>query len=146
MSNKVIKYGVVGLGRGADVAAEGIGMEGAKLGDDPSITLDYSLSDVSLNADDFTYLKITYMVPADQSRADCAYALYPCVGSVTSPTADAHVFSPNGIIADGEYHTLIIDMSGYTFWSGRINKIRFDYFNEYFEIGEVFYIKSIVLE
>lgn len=116
------------------------------LGDDPSITLDYSLSDVSLNADDFTYLKITYMVPADQSRADCAYALYPCVGSVTSPTADAHVFSPNGIIADGEYHTLIIDMSGYTFWSGRINKIRFDYFNEYFEIGEVFYIKSIVLE
>ena len=31
MSEKVIKYGVVGLGRGADVAAEGIGMEGAKL-------------------------------------------------------------------------------------------------------------------
>ena len=31
MSNKVIKYGVVGLGRGADVAIEGIGMECAKL-------------------------------------------------------------------------------------------------------------------
>ena len=31
MSKKIIKYGVVGLGRGADVAAEGIGMEGAKL-------------------------------------------------------------------------------------------------------------------
>ena len=31
MSEKIIKYGVVGLGRGADVAAEGIGMENAKL-------------------------------------------------------------------------------------------------------------------
>ena len=31
MSEKVVKYGVVGLGRGAGVAAEGIGMPGAKL-------------------------------------------------------------------------------------------------------------------
>ena len=31
MSERIVKYGVVGLGRGADVAAEGIGMAGAKL-------------------------------------------------------------------------------------------------------------------
>ena len=31
MSGKIIRYGVVGLGRGADVAAEGIGLENAKL-------------------------------------------------------------------------------------------------------------------
>ena len=31
MSEKIVKYGVIGLGRGADVAAEGIGLAGAKL-------------------------------------------------------------------------------------------------------------------
>ena len=31
MSNKIVKYGVVGLGRGLDIAKEGIKMEGAKL-------------------------------------------------------------------------------------------------------------------
>ena len=31
MDKKIVKYGVVGLGRGADVAISGIGFEGAKL-------------------------------------------------------------------------------------------------------------------
>ena len=31
MNKKIVKYGVVGLGRGADVAIEGIGAEGARL-------------------------------------------------------------------------------------------------------------------
>ena len=31
MNTKIVKYGVVGLGRGADVAIEGIGAEGIKL-------------------------------------------------------------------------------------------------------------------
>ena len=30
-NNKIVKYGVVGLGRGLDIAKEGIRMEGAKL-------------------------------------------------------------------------------------------------------------------
>ena len=113
-------------------------------GTDPYIWIDYSLSSTPISADDYTKLRITYMVPAGQSNSNFSYALFPCAGDVTAPSTSAQILSNSGIIADGEYHTLEIDLSQYDFWTGTVNLIRFDYFNSC-NVGDVFYIKSFEL-
>jgi len=114
-------------------------------GNDPSITIDYSVSANEISADEYKTLKITYMVPAGQSKEIFSYALYPCVGEVKSPSSNVLIYKVDQIIADGEFHTIELDMSQYAFWTGKINKIRFDYFNECVA-GDVFYIAAIELE
>ena len=114
------------------------------LGADPYFVLDYSFNETPMQAENYTKLRITYMVPAGQSRSNYSYALFPCSGDYTSPSGTVQIYSPKGIIADGEYHTLEIDLSSYDFWGGEIHQIRFDYFNEAAE-GDVFYITSFEL-
>lgn len=116
------------------------------LGDDPSVTVDYDVSSEPLNAENFKTLKITYMMPKTGDYDIYPYAIFPCSGNILNPTAEATIYQLHGIIADGEWHTLEIDMSQYSFWSGEIHKIRFDYLNSGFRVGDVFYLKSIVLE
>ena len=113
-------------------------------GGDPYLFIDYSLNSTALQADDYSKLRITYMAPAGQSKSNYPYCLFPCSGSITSPTANAQIYKATGIIADGEYHTLEIDLSQYAFWDGQINLIRFDFFNEC-AVGDVFYITSFEL-
>ena len=113
-------------------------------GTDPYVYFDYSLSSTPLSADNYTKLRITYMVPASQSKSNYPYAIFLCAGDVTAPSSSAQIIGNSGIIADGEYHTLEIDLSQYDFWTGNINLIRFDYFNES-AIGDVFYITSFEL-
>lgn len=113
-------------------------------GSDPSVFIDYTLNSTALSASDYTKLRITYMVPAGQSKSNYPYAIFPCVGDVTAPSSSAQIIGSSGIIADGEYHTLEIDLSQYAFWTGNINLIRFDYFNECV-VGDVFYITSVEL-
>ena len=84
------------------------------------------------------------MVPTGQSRGNYSYALYPCSGDFKSPSGSVQIYKSTGIIADGEYHTLEIDLSQYDFWVGNINQIRFDFFNEA-DVGDVFYITSFEL-
>lgn len=112
------------------------------LGTDPFFVIDYSQS--GLNADDYSKLKITYMVPTGQSRSNFSYAIYPCSGDFNAPSVNVQIYKSTGIIADGEYHTLEIDLSQYAFWGGKINQIRFDFFNEA-DVGDVFYITSFEL-
>ena len=111
---------------------------------DPYFVIDYSVLSTPMQASDYTKLRITYMVPAGQSNSNFSYALFPCAGDVTAPSTSAQILSNSGIIADGEYHTLEIDLSQYGFWTGQINKIRFDYFNDC-AVGDIFYIKSFEL-
>ena len=114
------------------------------IGKDPYFIIDYSVNSEILQASDYSKLRITYMVPEGQSTSNFSYCVFPCAGSITGPTSQAQIYSATGIIADGEYHTLEIDLSQYAFWDGNINMIRLDYFNSC-EVGDVFYITSFEL-
>ena len=109
-------------------------------GQDPHVTIVY---DGILSADEYKTVEITYMLPTSNSKGNNVTDLFLCAGSVTNPDPNACV--REGLIADGQYHTLVIDLSGKSFWQGDIHKIRFDYLDGC-ERGDVMYVKSIVLK
>ena len=109
-------------------------------GGDPNVTINYA---GILSADRFKTLEITYMLPTTNSRGNGVTDLFLCAGSVTNPDPNACVRME--LIADGEYHTLVVDLSGKSFWNGDIHKIRFDFLDAC-EAGDVMYVKSIILK
>ena len=48
------------------------------------------------------------------------------------------------LIKDGEWHTAVVDLASLSFWRGKVNLIRFDYFDSCAE-GDVMYVKEIRL-
>ncbi|MBP3666142.1 MAG: hypothetical protein J6K29_03725 [Clostridia bacterium] len=109
-------------------------------GEDPHVTVVY---DGKLSADQYKTVEITYMLPASNSAGNNVTDLFLCAGSISNPTADACVRMD--LTADGQYHTLTVDLSGKSFWQGDIHKIRFDYLDGC-EAGDVMYVQSIVLK
>ena len=109
-------------------------------GGDPHVTINYQ---GELSANQYKTLEITYMLPTTNSDGNLVADVFLCAGSLQNPDASASV--REGLIADGEYHTLVIDLSGKSFWKGDINKIRFDYLDSC-AAGDVMYVKSIVLK
>jgi hypothetical protein len=114
------------------------------VGKDPYIHINFGLTKTAMQSEDYRAIRITYMVPVGMSSVDFPCALFPCVGDVKEPSPEAQIIKKSGIIADGEFHTLEIDMSDYDFWNGEINMIRFDYFNQCSE-GDVFYLAYVEL-
>ena len=108
-------------------------------GEDPNATVVYG---GVLSADDYKIIEITYMIPTSNSKGNGVTDLFLCAGDITNPTADASV--RENLIADGQYHTLTVDLSGKSFWTGDIHKVRFDFFDGC-AVGDVMYVKSIVL-
>ena len=108
-------------------------------GEDPNVTVVYG---GVLSADDYKIIEITYMIPTSNSKGNGVTDLFLCAGDITNPTADASVREK--LIADGQYHTLTVDLSGKSFWTGDIHKVRFDFFDGC-AVGDVMYVKSIVL-
>ena len=108
-------------------------------GEDPNVTVVYG---GVLSADTYKTLEITYMIPTTNSKGNGVTDLFLCAGSVTNPTADACIREE--LIADGKFHTLTVDLSECSFWTGDIHKIRFDFFDGC-AVGDVMYVKSIVL-
>lgn len=108
-------------------------------GEDPNVTVVYG---GVLSADDYKIVEITYMIPTSNSKGNGVTDLFLCAGDITNPTADASVREK--LIADGQYHTLTVDLSGKSFWTGDIHKVRFDFFDGC-AVGDVMYVKSIVL-
>ena len=112
------------------------------LGADPYLYLNYLLSDKELFAEGFSAIEIEYMIPETNSMASYGMQLFTCTGEQTSATGTMVL---NGtLIADGQYHTLTLDLAGCAFWQGKIHQLRLDFFNAA-EVGDVFYIKSFKL-
>lgn len=111
---------------------------------DTFINVQYSNADVTLHAKDYSILKIVYMIPVSNQYAQYNAELYPCAGKTTSPSAETLMWIP-GLIKDGTYHTLVIDLTKSAVWEGEVHKLRFDHFNNS-ELGDVMYIKGITLE
>ncbi len=109
-------------------------------GADPNVTIVY---DGLLSADKYKTLEIVYMLPATNSAGNNITDLFLCAGNISNPDPTASVRM--NLVADGQYHTLTVDLSDKSFWQGDIHKIRFDYLDGC-EAGDVMYVKSIVLK
>ena len=109
---------------------------------DPHVTIDYTKSDPTLKAEDYSVIKITYMIPTTNSRKYYTAELFLSTG--TSMGAEGGKSVRTEVVADGEYHTAEIKVSSLNFWSGNVNAIRFDYFDACAE-GDVMYVQSIEL-
>jgi len=111
---------------------------------DVFVSIPFGSFGVQLSADTYKTLVIDYVIPANSSRDTFAADIFLCAGSLMSPSGDARV-RVDGFIADGECHTMRVDLSGLAFWSGNINLIRIDYFDKC-AAGDVFYLAAIGLE
>ena len=109
---------------------------------DPHVTIDYTQSNPTLKAQDYSVIKITYMIPTSNSKSNYIAELFLCTGSTMNAEGGKSVRTQ--VVADGEYHTAEIKVSNLNFWSGNINTIRFDYFDSCAE-GDVMYVQSIEL-
>lgn len=112
-------------------------------GYDVQFKLDFALADREMNAEDYGKIVVEYMIPDTNGRFDYGCEFFLCTGETLGAEGGKSV--KGEYICDGEYHTLEIPLTGLEFWSGKINAIRYDYFNESMD-GDVFYLKSIRLE
>lgn len=109
---------------------------------DPHVSIDYTTSSPILNAQDYTTIKITYMIPASNKYSSYSGELFLCTGATMNAEGGKSIRTQ--FKADGQYHTVEIKVSDLAFWSGNINQIRFDYFDACAD-GDVMYVKSIEL-
>lgn len=110
---------------------------------DPHVTIDYTKSNPALTAEDYTTICITYMIPTKNSMSAYNAELFLCAGSTLNAEGGKSIRQQ--LVADGQYHTAEIKVSALSFWSGKINAIRFDYFDACAE-GDVIYVRSIELK
>lgn len=68
--------------------------------------------------------------------------MFLCAGEVQNADAKYQVMSR--ITKDGAYHTISIDLTQLSYWTGDVNSIRVDFFDQS-EVGDTMYIKSIKL-
>ena len=111
-------------------------------GSDPQINILYGNSKDKLNASNYGKIVIEYMIPRSNSQNAYSGELFLCTGSVVNAEGGKSVAV--NYIADGGYHTVEIDLNSLSFWSGRINSIRFDFFNGG-AVGDKIFIRSIKL-
>ena len=122
----------------------GLYLDYSILRDDPFYVVENpDVGNVTLRAEDYTTLRIEYMIPTTNSTATYNAELYPCAGDLQNPDGAALIWI-SGLVADGEYHTLEINLSNSPYWNGDIHRIRFDFFNAS-AVGDIMYIKSITL-
>ena len=114
----------------------------ADTGFDVQVLLDYTASEPTLQAEQFTKIAITYRIPEDNARSYYGCELFLCTGDRYGAEAGCSVVGD--YIADGEVHTLEVDVTGLDFWAGKINAIRFDWFNDC-DDGDAIEIRSIAL-
>ena len=109
------------------------------LSGDPNFTVSYS---EVISADTYKTIRIEYMIPTTNTQDTYRFGLFLSAGDIGYATPDAYVGVD--ITADGQYHTLEVDLSECTFWTGTVHQIRFDFF-EGSAVGDIMYIKSITL-
>ena len=112
-------------------------------GGDVMVTFNYLVTGFHLQAEDYPTLRIEYMIPKENSAETYNSEIYACAGETVNPTAEAMIWI-EGLVADGQYHTLEVDLSQSPYWRGEIHRIRFDYFNAP-AAGDVMYLKNVSL-
>ena len=123
-------------------ATEGA-LKATMTGSDPFSAINFLSSQNTYNADNYTTIEVVYMIPTTNATSYYNMELFLSTGSTTAAQGGKSVVKT--LVADGQYHTLTIDVSKLAFWSGKINEIRLDYFGNGIP-DDVIYIKSIELK
>ncbi|MBR5006136.1 MAG: hypothetical protein IKY07_03480, partial [Clostridia bacterium] len=110
---------------------------------DPQVFVNYQNAPAPLYADDYATLRIMYMIPESASQDSYACDLFLCTGDKTSP--DGSERTRITLYRDGQWHVASVNLRELSFWTGKINTIRFDYFDSC-AAGDIIYVKSFVLE
>ncbi len=112
------------------------------IGGDPFVWITYSKSDPAIDTAGYSAIEITYMVPADVSDAVTRMQVFIVCrdGSTLSEANSAKL----PIVADGEYHTVRLELAGKAYWHDDLYGIRFDFFTDATE-GDTLYLKAINL-
>ncbi len=112
------------------------------IGGDPYVWITYSKSDPAIDTAGYSAIEITYMVPADVSDAVKRMQVFiVCRDGSTLSEANSAMLP---IVADGEYHTVRLELAGKAYWHDNLYGIRFDFFSEASE-GDTLYLKAINL-
>lgn len=113
-------------------------------GNDPYVSLNFDWnSDKVITAQkDFNTIEITYMLPKTNSKTSDTLVFFLSAGDQNN-FEDSHSVKET-IMRDGEYHTLSIRIPKNK-CSGEMHKIRFDPFTQPASVGDVMYIKNIML-
>ena len=122
-------------------AAEGA-LKAQVTGEDALFHLSFGQAIPTVKAEDYKAIEITYQCSPDTSAKATELQLFLCVGSVKDPDPACQV--KQTLIKDGEYHTLTFDVSALSYWSGDVNLIRVDFFDQS-TVGDTMFIKSIKL-
>ncbi len=108
-------------------------------GADPNVNVSFSKVG-TISTSTYKTLVIEYMVPTTHHTDDALCDLFVCAGSVTNATAACCVRQE--LVVDGQFHVLEVDLSGYSWWTGNLNSIRFDFLDDV-ESGDCVFLKSI---
>ncbi len=109
---------------------------------DPYFGFDYGLLEEEYEAEDYRYLEFTYRIPTTASADRYVTEIFLCAGNVYGPTAGISVTVET--IADGQWHTVRIDLQKTGYWEGSIHKLRFDFFTTC-AVGDTMYLKDFKL-
>ena len=109
---------------------------------DPYFSFDYDLLGKQYDSMFYPILEFTYKVPRSNSQRTYITELFLCAGGVENATGgiSTHI----EVEADGQWHTVRIDLSETGFWSGTIHEIRLDFFSSC-EAGDKMYLKEFKL-
>ena len=111
----------------------------AASGQDPLLYLSY----VAGAIDTAKYQSVTLTYKLDPGISGTTGQMFFMTEANPNPAEAASQKYP--MVADGEWHTVTIQLAGKSFWSGTLNQIRFD-FLDHCEAGESILIQSITLD
>ena len=136
--------GAVTVGNGTKISynAANTATELGVTGADPYVFL-HLPSTGSIPTAGYGTLVIEYVIPTDNSRNSYNCDLFICAGAVTAPDANCRVRA--ALQADGQAHELTINLSQYSYWTGNLNALRFDFF-DVAGTGDRMYIRSVTLK
>ena len=81
---------------------------------DPNVTFVFDYGGQQLFAEDYGTIEIEYMIPTTNAETSYETQLFLCAGDVKAPAAEAAVTGT--LVADGQYHTLQINVKDLDFW------------------------------
>ena len=123
-------------------AEENAAMIKATAAVDPHVTIDYLNIQPNMQAKNYSKIVFEYMIPMTNGQLSYKCSLFLATGS--SMYAEGGKSVTIDVAADGEYHTVEIDVSDLNFWSGNINRVRLDYF-EGCAVDDVMYVRYLTL-
>lgn len=109
---------------------------------DPYFSFDYDLIGKQFEAMHYPILEFTYKIPKTASQETFTTELFLCAGGTENATGG--ISTSVKVKADGQWHTVRLDLASTGFWSGTIHEIRMDFFSSC-EASDRMYLKEFKL-